>query len=133
MCEVVCKLFPPIVLGGLCMKAYETRGSGDAGTRLAYHVLRVPLSHPSCKVEGIGNFPKELVSFRYVLTYRCTLPPVNACFSTRNRIETPNSIKIQMLPGSRVVRQTAEIRSSGLAAQPLPPPNSTCRNRSCPR
>ena len=64
------------------------------------HVLRVPLSHPPCKVKGIENSPKELVSFRYVLTYRCTLPPVSACFSTRNRIETPNSIKIQMPPAA---------------------------------
>ena len=30
--------------------------------------LRVPLSHPPCKVKGIADSPKELVSFRYVLT-----------------------------------------------------------------
>ena len=37
-CEVVCELSPSIVLGGLdrlCMWAYETRGSGEAGTRPA--------------------------------------------------------------------------------------------------
>ena len=45
MCEVVCKLFRPIVVGGLCKKAYETRGSGDAGTR-PVSVYSIPCQRP---------------------------------------------------------------------------------------
>ena len=91
MCEVVCKLFRPIVVGGLCKKAYETRGSGDAGTR-PVSVYSIPCQRPLFHEEPHRD-PEQH--------------------------QDSNATR-----GSRVVRQTAEIRSSGLAAQPLPPPNS---------